>query len=155
MQYVWQSNVKQSRYFWLASVLVFFTAIRRELNYLPDLFVPSDFLLLSHSYDWWEDGVLTVVYLIIVSLLIYSWRYLWAVLKDVEISLYIIVAVLAGLQYMGENAIIFPQDFGIVIEEMSEAIIYGIALVYLWQLKLTDYEKPSANASEFELKTQQ
>ncbi|MGP5525309.1 hypothetical protein ACTXMV_00065 [Psychrobacter celer] len=38
--------------FWLAAVLVFFAVIRRELNYLPDLFIPADFLLLSQPYDW-------------------------------------------------------------------------------------------------------
>jgi hypothetical protein len=52
MQYVIQSRSKSSRYFWLASVLVFFEVIRRELNYLPELFIPSDFSLLAHSYDW-------------------------------------------------------------------------------------------------------
>jgi hypothetical protein len=47
-----QSQLKLGQYFWLASVLVFFAVIRRELNYLPELFIPSDFSLLAHSYDW-------------------------------------------------------------------------------------------------------
>ncbi|MGP5177433.1 hypothetical protein [Psychrobacter aquimaris] len=72
LQYLLQSSAintfKQIRAFWLAAVLVFFAVIRRELNYLPDLLVPTDFMLLSHSYDWWEDVVLTIVYLLIIGL---------------------------------------------------------------------------------------
>lgn len=142
------SHIKKIHAFWLAAVLVFFAVIRRELNYLPDLLVPSDFMLLSHSYDWWEDSVLTVVYLLIVGLLIYSWRYLWAILKKVPISLYIIVAVLAVLEYMGENATMIPEAFGIVMEELSETVIYGIALTYLWRLNLNDYNCQSEATSE-------
>ncbi|MGP5225473.1 hypothetical protein ACTXMP_06235 [Psychrobacter glacincola] len=75
LQYLLQSSAintfKQVRAFWLAAVLVFFAVIRRELNYLPDLLVPTDFMLLSHSYDWWEDVVLTIVYLLIIGLLAY------------------------------------------------------------------------------------
>ena len=140
MQYVIQSRSKSSRYFWLASVLVFFEVIRRELNYLPELFIPSDFSLLAHSYDWWEDNVLAIILLVIIGLLAYSWRYLWAVLKDINISLYIAVAVLAVLQYMGENAILIPESIGEMVEEVSETIIYAIALVYLWRFKLGDFE---------------
>lgn len=142
-QYVVQSQSKQSRYFWLASVLVFFAVIRRELNYLPELLIPSDFSLLGHSYDWWEDSVLTVIYLLIVGLLIYSWRYLKAVLKDVDVSLYVIVVLLAIIQYMGENAIVFPYAAGGIIEELSETAIYGIALLYLWKFKLAAFENSS------------
>ncbi|MGP5687047.1 hypothetical protein ACTXOU_13885, partial [Psychrobacter glacincola] len=91
VQYLLQSSAtntfKQIRAFWLAAVLVFFAVIRRELNYLPDLLVPTDFVLFSHSYDWWEDLVLTIVYVLIVGLLAYSWRYLWAILKKVPVSL--------------------------------------------------------------------
>ncbi|WP_296244243.1 MULTISPECIES: hypothetical protein [unclassified Psychrobacter] len=140
-QYVIQSRSKQSRYFWLASVLVFFEVIRRELNYLPELFIPSDFSLLAHSYDWWEDSVLTLILLVIIGLLAYSWRYLWAVLKDIRISLYIVIAVLAVLQYMGENAIVIPESIGEMVEEVSETIIYMIALVYLWRYKLIGFER--------------
>ena len=139
-QYVIQSRSKSSRYFWLASVLVFFEVIRRELNYLPELFIPSDFSLLTHSYDWWEDNVLAIILLVIIGLLAYSWRYLWAVLKDINISLYIAVAVLAVLQYMGENAIVIPERIGEMVEEVSETIIYTIALIYLWRFKLGDFE---------------
>lgn len=139
-QYALQNPIKHVRAFWLAAVLVFFTVIRRELNYLPDLFVPSDFMLLSHSYDWWEDTVLTVVYLLIVGLLAYSRHYLWAVLKRVPVSLYLTVAALAVLQYMGENAIIFPEALGVIVEELAEIAVYGIALVYLWRFNLSDYD---------------
>ena len=139
-QYMKQSQLKLGQYFWLASVLVFFAVIRRELNYLPELFIPSDFSLLAHSYDWWEDNVLAIILLVIIGLLAYSWRYLWAVLKDINISLYIAVAVLAVLQYMGENAIVIPESIGEMVEEVSETIIYAIALVYLWRFKLGDFE---------------
>lgn len=139
-QYALQSQIKHVQAFWLAAALVFFVVIRRELNHLPDLFIPSDFRLLSHSYDWWEDAVLTVVYLLIVGLLAYSKHYLWAVLKKVPVSLYVIVAALALLQYMGENAIVFSKDFGIIIEELTETVVYVIALVYLWRLDLSDYD---------------
>ena len=140
-QYVIQSRSKRSRYFWLASILVFFEVIRRELNYLPELFIPSDFSLLTHSYDWWEDSVLTIVLIVIIGLLFYSWRYLWAVLKGINISLYIVVAVLAVLQYMGENAILIPESIGEMVEEIAETVIYAIALVYLWRFKLIDFDK--------------
>ncbi|WP_058368201.1 hypothetical protein [Psychrobacter sp. ENNN9_III] len=143
-QYVVQSQSKQSRYFWLASALVFFAVIRRELNYLPEMLISSDFSLLGHSYDWWEDSVLTVIYLLIVGLLIYSWRYLKAVLKDVDVSLYVIVVILAIIQYMGENAIVFSYDAGGTIEELAETAIYGIALLYLWKFKLAAFENLSA-----------
>lgn len=75
MQYIAQSHVKQIRAFWLAGLLVFVAVIRRELNYLPDLLVPSDFSLLNQSYDWWEDSVLTVIYLVALGLLVYSRHY--------------------------------------------------------------------------------
>lgn len=115
--------------------------MRRELSYLPDLFVPSDFAFLHHSYDWWEDGVLLVIYIIVIGLLIYSWRYFWAVLKYTAVALYISVAVLALIQYMGENAIVFPEILGEMIEELSEDIIYTIALVYLWVFNLVYFEE--------------
>lgn len=154
VQYVMQSSSKQSCYFWLASILVFFAVIRRELNYLPELFISSDFLFLSHSYDWWEDGVLTLIYLLIVGLLIYSWRYLWAALKEISVSLYISVAVLALVQYMGENAILFPYAFGSIVEELAETAIYGIALIYLWQFKFMDFENRTAKDLDFDTAVQ-
>ncbi|MGO2672184.1 hypothetical protein ACTXMV_00070 [Psychrobacter celer] len=93
-----------------------------------------------------EDCVLTVVYLMIVGLLAYSWHYLLAVLKRVPISLYLTVAVLALLEYMGENMIGIPETLGVVIEELSETAIYAIALIYLWRFTLSDYDCPSARA---------
>ena len=84
--------------------------------------------------------MLLVIYLMSVGLLIYSWRYLWAILKDVDVSLYLGVATLAILQYMGENAIMFPHTLGGIVEEFAETIIYVIALVYLWRFKLSDFE---------------
>ena len=146
LQYFRRSHSKKTEAFWLAAVLVFFAVIRRELNYLPDLFIPADFLLLSQPYDWLEDCVLPVVYLLIVGLLAYSWRYLLAVLKRVPISLYLTVAVLALLEYMGENMIGIPKTLGVVIEELSETAIYAIALIYLWRFALSDYDCPSARA---------
>lgn len=151
VQYVAQSHVKQIKAFWLASVLVFIAVIRRELNYLPELLIPSNFSLFSHSYDWWEDAVLLVIYLMSVGLLIYSWRYLWAVLKNVNVSLYLGVAILALLQYMGENAIGFPHTFGGIVEELAETAIYVIALVYLWRFKLSDFESCLLRQLNFEL----
>lgn len=139
IQYVSQSQIKSARYFWLAGVLVFFAVIRRELNHLPDLFISSDFLLLNHTYDWWEDSVLTVVYLLIVGLLLYARQYLWMVIKKVPLALYLIVGVLAAVQYMGENAIVFPHSLGVMVEELTELIIYSIALLYLWRLNVNDY----------------
>ena len=139
-QYVIQSRSKPSRYFWLASVLVFFEVIRRELNYLPELFISSDFSFLNHSYDWWEDAVLLTVYLLIVGFLTYSWRYLWAVLKKVPLSLYLTVVALALLEYMGENAILIPESIGEMVEEIAETSVYAIALIYLWRFKLGDFE---------------
>lgn len=80
------------------------------------------------------------VYLLIVGFLTYSWRYLWAVLKKVPLSLYLTVVALALLEYMGENAILIPESIGEMVEEVSETIIYTIALVYLWRFKLGDFE---------------
>ena len=151
VQYVAQSHIKQIKAFWLASVLVLIAILRRELNYLPELFIPSDFSFLSHSYDWWEDAVLLVIYLMSLGLLIYSWRYLWAVLKNVNVSLYLGVAILALLQYMGENAIGFPHTFGGILEELAETAIYVLALVYLWRFKLSDFESCLLRKLNFEL----
>ena len=151
VQYVTKSHVKQIKAFWLASVLVLIAILRRELNYLPELFIPSDFSFLSHSYDWWEDAVLLVIYLMSLGLLIYSWRYLWAVLKNVNVSLYLGVAILALLQYMGENAIGFPHTFGGILEELAETAIYVLALVYLWRFKLSDFESCLLRKLNFEL----
>ncbi|MGP9545224.1 hypothetical protein ACT3QR_09495 [Psychrobacter sp. AOP7-B1-25] len=77
--------------------------------------------------------------LVALGLLAYTRHYLWAVLKNVPVSLYLSVVVLAVIQYMGENAIVFPHTFGEIVEELSETTIYGIALTYLWRFELTDY----------------
>ncbi|WP_201527995.1 hypothetical protein [Psychrobacter frigidicola] len=152
-QYSIQSRVKQGRYFWLAAVLIFFTVIRRELSYLSDLFVPSDFAFLSHSYDWWEDMVLLGIYIIALGFLIYSWRYFWAVLKRTPVWLYLVVAMLATLQYMGEHAIVFPEIFGQMVEELSEDIIYAIAFIYLWTFKLAYFEAQAPSKLGFGVST--
>ena len=145
-QYVLQSKSKQGLYFWLASVLTFFAVIRRELNYLPELLIASDFSLLNHSYDWWEDSVLLIIYLLIIGLLAYTWRYLWAVLKSVPVYLYLMIVGLALLEYMGENAIMIPQGLGEIVEEVAETGVYAIALTYLWRFKpLVFEEKLSAD----------
>ncbi|WP_201508655.1 hypothetical protein [Psychrobacter alimentarius] len=153
LHYFFQSHIRRAQTFWLAGVLIFITAIRRELNYLPDLFVPSDFTLLSRSYDWWEDMVLTVIYLTIVGLLIHSWRYLWALLKKAPLSLYGSVAVLAVVQYMGENAIVFPNTVGGLVEEISETILYVVVLIYLWRLNVSDDTSQQKDASELHYQT--
>lgn len=127
--------------------------MRRELNYLPDLFITQDFLLLGHAYNWWEDAVLLTIYSIAVGMLAYSWRYCWALLKHTTVAIYIAVAVLALLQYMGEHAIVFPNAFGIVIEELTEVIIYSIALVYLWNFTLAHFEAQSTSKLRFEVPT--
>lgn len=153
LQYVLRSHIKHIKAFWLAAVLVFFAVIRRELNYLPDLLVPSNFLLFDHSYDWWEDAVLTLVYLMIVSLLVYSWRYLWSLLKSVPVSLYLAVVALVLFEYMGENAILIPEALGVIVEELSETAVYAIALVYLWRLDLHDYNFQAKRANKLDYQT--
>ena len=80
------------------------------------------------------------VYLLIVGFLTYSWRYLWAVLKKVPLSLYLTVVALALLEYMGENAILIPESIGEMVEEIAETSVYAIALIYLWRFKLGDFE---------------
>ncbi len=145
-KYAIQSKIKTGSSFWLASILVFFTILRRELNHLPDLFVPSDFLLFGFTYDWWEDSVLLVVHSLTLLLLIYAWRYTWSMLKNVAPIFYIVVAILAVIQYLAENAILFPQDLGGEIEELSEITIYAIALFYLLRFKLKRFEMTLSNS---------
>lgn len=153
VQYLIKSPLKYVRAFWLAGILIFVAALRRELSYLPDLWVPSDFTLLAHSYDWWEDVVLTIIYLAIIGLLAYSRRYAWAIIKRVPWYLYVIVAIFAVLQYMGERAIVFPENIGVFIEEFSETTIYAIALAYLWRLNLSDYAGLLQNESDLHYQT--
>lgn len=141
IRHTMQSHLKQGVYFWIAAVLVFFTVIRRELNHLPDLFIDMQALWLGHNYDWWEDRLLLVIYIIALGLLIYAWRYCWAVLKTTPLWLYLSVAALALLQYIGENAIGFSHSLGIVVEELSEAVIYLLALGYLWSFKVAGFEE--------------
>ena len=148
MQYTIQSRLKQGDYFWLASVLIFITVIRRELNHLPDLFINEKLLWLSHNYDWWEDFFLLVIYLLLLGCLIYAWRYFWSVLKSTPVWLYLCVAALALLQYTGENAIVFPATLGAMVEELSETAIYLIALSYLWSVRLNDFEVQTEQSLE-------
>lgn len=93
--------------------------------------------------------MLVVIGALVIGLFVYSWRYLWTVLKHTPVSLYLSVAVLALLQYMGENAIIFPETLGVMVEELTEGIIYSIALIYLWNLKLADFEPQSTSELGF------
>lgn len=150
IQYATQSRHKQGGYFWLAAVLVFFTVIRRELNHLPDLFIDARVLWLGHNYDWWEDRVLLVIYLVALGLLFYAWRYCWKLLKTTPLWLYLSVLVLALLQYTGENAIGFSHSSGLIVEELSETAIYLMALGYLWSFKVTDFEEPLEQRLELE-----
>ncbi|MGO1781795.1 MAG: hypothetical protein ACTHZO_05440 [Moraxellaceae bacterium] len=122
-------------------MLIFFAVIRRELNYLPDLFVSSDFVLLNYPYDWWEDGILAMIYAMTVGLLTYARHYLWSILRQVPFSLYFTVSALILLEYMGENNIIIPEALGVIVEELSETVIYVIALSYLWRLSLNDHNR--------------
>ncbi len=143
IHYAIQSRLKQGGYFWVAASLVFVTVIRRELNHLPDLFISESAFLLNHNYDWWEDRMLLVIYIIAVGFLIYAWRYCWSVLKHTPVWLYICVAALALLQYTGENAIVFSHDLGLIVEESSETVIYLMAVGYLWSFKLADFDRES------------
>ena len=150
-QYVMKSHIRQIQAFWLATVFSFVAVIRRELNYLPDLLVPDDFSFLSQSYDWWEDSVLTVIYLVALGLFAYSRRYLWAVLKSVHVSLYLCVTALVIVQYMGENAIGFPHTLGGIVEELAETAIYAIALTYIWRFNLTEFAAGLDYPSDYKL----
>ena len=139
-QYALQSRLSSGRHFWLAAVLVFIAVLRRELNHVPELLISSDFLLFGQTYEWWEDSVLFVIYLSLLSLLVYAWRYGLAVLKRMPTLLYIVVTLLALIQYMGENAIVFPKNMGMMVEELTEIIIYIMALGYLCSFKLKVFE---------------
>lgn len=86
---------------------------------------------------------MTVIYLVALGLLAYSRHYLYAILKRVPVSLYLSVTVLAVIQYMGENAIMFPHTIGGIVEELTETVIYTIALAYLWRLHLSAYSGQS------------
>lgn len=145
LQLTYQSKLLMSRYFWLASVLVFCLVIRRELNFLPKLFIPDGKLWLGHGYKWWEHSVLFIVYLMTLGLLLRAWRYTAAVLKNVPISLYLIVAGLAMLQYLGENHILISEAIGVMVEEVSEDLIYMIALIYLLRFGLSHFNQQLLN----------
>ncbi|SNT69041.1 hypothetical protein [Psychrobacter sp. LV10R520-6] len=116
-----------------------------------DSMVPSDFIFLGYSYDWWEDMVLLVIIIVMLGLLAYSWRYFWTVLKNISRLLYLGVTVLVLIQYMGENAIMFPYSLGIIIEELAENVIYIVALIYLWTFTLADFESRLANRPDFDV----
>lgn len=130
-------NIAQS--FWIGSVLIFFSALRRELSFLSDILVPDGFLFLGASYEWWEDVVLFFITVTALGLLIYAWNYVSAVLKEVPKQLYIVTSLLVVLQYVAENEIGFSTLSGNIVEELCEAIIYTIAFVYLWRFKLDDF----------------
>ncbi len=95
--------------------------------------------------------VLLVIIIVMLGLLAYSWRYFWSVLKNTSKFLYLSVIVLALIQYMGENAIMFPYSLGVIIEELAENVIYIVALIYLWQFRLTDFESRLANKPDFDV----
>ena len=135
------TKIKSGRIFWLAATMVFLAILRRELNFLPDLLIANDFMILGRGYDWWEDAVLTVLYVSIITLLLYSRHYLVHVLKHWSIKIYMAVALLAIIQYMGENAILFSEHLGMAVEELCEVIIYIIAITCLWQLELSQFEE--------------
>ncbi len=94
--------------------------------------------------------MLIIIYVIALGLLVYAWRYLWSLLKRVPVSLYLTVTLLAILQYMGENTIVFSESVGVAIEELTEGIVYAIALWYLWTFTLSDFEKQLTTSSHFE-----
>lgn len=143
--YAIKSRFNIARSFWIGSILVFLSALRRELSFLPDLLVPEDFLWLGKSYEWWEDAVLLIIILAALGLLIYARRYVWAVLKEVPKKLYIIVTILVIIQYLAENGIGFNAISGGIVEELCEAVIYIIAFVYLWRFKLDDFNMRFVN----------
>ena len=68
-------------------------------------------------------------------------------------SLYLTVVALVLLEYMGENAIMIPEALGVIIEELSETAVYGIALIYLWRLNLNEYNCQVEETSELHCQT--
>ena len=144
IQYVTTSRYKQGRYFWIAASFIFFLVLRKELNYLPDLIVPAGFSWLGQGYDWWEDMLLSIGGAIALVMLVLSRHYWWYIIKRVPLILYVIVIALAVLQYIGEHAILFSESSGVMVEELAEATVYTIALVYLWRLGLPALEQKMA-----------
>ncbi|SUD89902.1 hypothetical protein [Psychrobacter phenylpyruvicus] len=137
--YAIKSRFNIARSFWIGSVLVFLSAIRRELSFLSDILVPEGFLLLGASYEWWEDAVLFLIAVTALGLLTYAWHYVSAVLKQVPTALYIVIFLLVILQYVAENEIGFSAISGNIVEELCELIIYTITFMYLWRFKLDDF----------------
>ncbi|WP_227671606.1 hypothetical protein [Psychrobacter sp. 72-O-c] len=45
----------------------------------------------------------------------------------------------------------FPYSLGVIIEELAENVIYIVALIYLWQFRLTDFESRLANKPDFDV----
>lgn len=105
-------------------------------------------MFLQHSYDWWEHSILLVIYLIVLIFLVYTRRYFWTLLKSIPVFLYLCVATLALLQYMGENAIIFSESFGLAAEELAETVVYSLALGYLWRFKVLLVKPKTTQAVE-------
>lgn len=98
--------------------------------------------------------MLLLVYVVALGLLVYAWRYSWSMLKRVPVSLYLTVTLLAILQYMGENTIIFSENIGVAVEELTEGVVYAIALWYLWTFTLYEFEKQLARRSNFKVVSQ-
>ncbi|WP_156819061.1 hypothetical protein [Psychrobacter lutiphocae] len=84
--------------------------------------------------------MLITIALVALMFLAYAWRYVWGILSSMPKALYVIVASLVVTQYLGEHGILFGHDLGVVVEEVSEATIYLIALVYLWRFELPKFE---------------
>ncbi|WP_127891444.1 hypothetical protein [Psychrobacter sp. FDAARGOS_221] len=120
--------------------MIFISAIRRELSFIPKLFITETYLILGRSYYWWEDVFLISIALIALAFLVLSWRYLWGFLKITPKALYVSVTSLVFTQYLGENGIGFSHDAGVMVEEISEATIYLIDFLYLWRFKLSEFE---------------
>ena len=53
LYYLTKSRLTPGRFFWSTTALAFLMMIRKELNYLPDLYLASDFTFLSRGYEWW------------------------------------------------------------------------------------------------------
>lgn len=84
--------------------------------------------------------MLLAVSLAALGALIYGWRYFWHILKNVPLTLYTLTISLVILQYIGENEIGFSHDTGVVVEEVSEMLIYCIAFAYLVRFNLSEFD---------------
>lgn len=103
------------------------------------MLVPSDFMFIGQSYEWWEDIVLLVLTVIALFSIVYAWRYVWCLLKRVSKTIYFITFALIILQYLAENQIGFGHISGNIVEELCEFMIYLIAFFYLLRFKVDDF----------------